>query len=277
MKRISLLVLLAAVAVWAFYPSKGSVASEEKIELKNFNDSISFAVAMLVSQDMSYAMQDYAIDSTTIDDFVQGIRDAFPVDDSPKAKAYVNGLLVAASAMEMLERADEAIYPGDTVNKVNREMFMNGLVATAYNNGRTMTTRQAIDYYNRIVFRSVSEKFMRDNRNRPGVMLQPTGLQYKIEKMGKGDIATYSSVVSCIYKTTYPNGALLFSSRGVPEELVVKEQVPGIIEALTTLPVGTKCKVYVPWELGYGSNAPERIAPYSALVYDLEIVDIVEK
>jgi hypothetical protein len=71
--------------------------------------------------------------------FLQGVCDAFPVDDSPEALAYAQGVLMAASAMEMLDFADEAIYPDDTVNSVNRRMFLEGIVATAYATGKTMT------------------------------------------------------------------------------------------------------------------------------------------
>lgn len=272
MKKISLFLIAAAVAVWAFLPSGDNAVGDRRVELENASDSISFAVAMLVSQDMPYAMAEYGIDSTTIGAFVRGIQDAFPVDDSPEAKAYVHGLLVAASAMEMLPRADEAIYPGDTVNKVDRRMFLLGLAATAYGTGKTMTTKQAIEYYNHRVFRSVSEEFIRNNRERPGIVELPSGLQYKIEGMGTGKKATFNDTVECIYKVAYPNGVLVATSKGLPERLVVREQLPGLAEALMQLPAGTKCKLYLPWQLGYGAEAPERIAPYSALVYDLEIV-----
>ena len=56
-------------------------------------------------------------------------------------------------------------------------------------------------------------------------------------------------------------------------ELAVNEVVPGLAEVLMTLPAGTQCMVYVPWELAYGAKGAGRISPYSALVYDLEIVD----
>lgn len=276
MKKTALFLVLVALVVWAFYPS-GTSVGDRKVELKNGSDSISFAVAMLVAQDMPYAISEFGVDSSTIDDFVKGICDAFPVDESPEAMAYAHGVQVAASAMEMLARADEAIYPGDTAKRVDRNMFLEGLVATAYNSGKTMTTPQAIEYYNDRVFRSVSEDFIKKNKERPGVVSLPSGLQYKIEVMGTGETAGYNSTVSCIYKQSYPNGALLASSRGVPVDLVVKEQLPGLAEALMLLPAGTKCKLYLPWQLGYGKDVPQRVAPYSALVYDLEIVAIVKK
>ena len=98
--------------------------SDRKVELKNASDSISFAVSMLISEDVPAAMKELGINDETLSAFLRGIRDAFPVDESPEAIAYSQGLLVAASAIDMLERADQAIYPGDTINKVDRKKFL---------------------------------------------------------------------------------------------------------------------------------------------------------
>jgi FKBP-type peptidyl-prolyl cis-trans isomerase FklB len=184
---------------------------------------------------------------------------------------------MAASAMEMLDFADEAIYPDDTINSVDRKMFLEGIVATAYGTGKTMALKEATEYYNRRIFRSKSEEFIKKSKERPGVVVLPSGLQYKIEQMGSGAVAGFFDVVSCVYKGTYPNGALFDSTRGEAVELEVAALVPGFAEALMTLPVGTVCKLYIPWELAYGEAGTNIVPPYSALVYDLEIKAIVKK
>ncbi len=257
--------------------SCGSEISDKKIELNNANDSISFAVSMLISQDMPVAMSELGINASTLDAFVKGLCDAFPVDDTPEAQAYAHGVVMAASAMDMLERADKAIYPEDTLNKVNRRMFLEGLKATAYGSGKTMTTEEAIDYYNQRIFRSVSEEFIRKNKERNGIKILPGGVQYKIETLGTGSKAKYNDIVKCIYKGTYPNGAIFDTTRGEAVELEIKALIPGLSQALTHLPVGTTCKIYIPWEQGYGAKGAADIAPYSALVYDMEIVDIITR
>ncbi len=257
--------------------SCNNAVPERKVELKNADDSISFAVGMLVSEDVPVAMKEMGIDDETLAAFLRGIRDAFPADDSPEAVAYAQGVLMAASAMDMLERADNAIYPGDTVNKVDRKLFMEGIIATACGTGKTMTMQYAKDYYNRRVFRTVSDEFMKRNKARHGVVSLPSGLQYKIEKMGTGAVAKSFETVSCIYKGSYPNGVVFDSSRDKVVDLKVRTLVDGLAEALTTLPVGTVCKLYIPWELAYGEKGTRSIPPYSALVYDLEIKAIVGK
>ena len=277
MKRIRIFLVPVMAAAFVSLLSCGSGVTDKKVQLDNASDSISFAVSMLISQDMPVAMGELGIDASTLDAFVKGLCDAFPVDDTPEARAYAHGVVMAASAMDMLERADKAIYPGDTVNKVDRKMFLEGLKASAYGSGKTMTTDEAVDYYNRRVFRSVSEEFIRNNKGRKGVKVLPGGVQYKIETLGNGEKAKYTDVVKCIYKGTYPNGAVFDTSRGEVVELEVNALVPGLSQALMHLPAGTVCKVYIPWEQGYGAKGTRSVAPYSALVYDLEIVGVVKK
>lgn len=250
---------------------------DRRVELENEHDSISFAVSMLISESMPETMDEIGIDGSTLPYFLLGMRDAFPVDDSPEAIAYAQGVLVAASAMEMLERADEAVYPGDTVKKVDRKMFLEGMIATAYGTGKTMTTKQAVDYYNHRIFRSASEAFIAKCKERPDVKALPSGLLYKVEQMGDGPVAGYNDKVLCIYKAAYPNGAVLATSRGNMVEFDVDNVFDGLAEALTTLPAGTACKLYIPWNLAYGAEGTEKVPPYSALVYDLEIKAVVGK
>lgn len=275
MKRMIEKVALAVAALSLF--SACNPVPDRKVELKDSNDSISFAVGMLVSERMPATMKELGIDDKTLESFLRGVHDAFPADGSPEAIAYAQGVLMAASAMEMLERADEAIYPDDTINKVNRRMFLEGIIATAYGTGRTMTSEKAVSYYNNRIFRSKSEEFIGKSKVRPGVMASSSGLLYKVEHMGDGAVAGFHDTVGCIYKGTYPNGAVFDSSRGKVVELVVKDLIDGFAEALMTLPAGTVCKLYIPWELAYGAEGSDVVPPYSALVYDLEIKGITSR
>lgn len=275
MKRLFFIALPLLCSIVAIFQSCDMRdISDRKVELMDRSDSLSFAVSMIVGENMPHKMSDVGIDSTTIDDFVRGMCDAFPFDDTPEARAYAYGVLAASSAMEMIGMADEALYPGDTINKVDRRLFLEGLKAMAYGSGKTMTFRVARDYYNSHVFRARSDEFIRKNKERPGVVVLPGGVQYKIETEGTGVTAGYGDIVTFIYKGAYPNGSVFDTSRGLPVEKRVIELVPGLADAVMALPSGTKCKVYVPWERGYGAEGTRKVAPYSALVYDLEIVSV---
>ena len=282
MKRLARIVvsgtLLGAgwlVALCGCSPSDGDGpdAPQVNVRLSNVDDSLSYAVSMLVSEDLPTMMTDNGIDSTTVDDFLRGVRAAFPLDDSPESRAYMNGVLVAVEAAEMLDKANKAIYPDEKEKKVKRELFVEGIVAAATGNNEVMDMSFAINFYNLHVFRSRSEQFIRENATRPGVVTLPSGVQYKVSVMGDGSKASYDATVKCIYKGTYPNGAVFDSSRGEVVELEVSGLVPGLAEVVMTLPAGTQCMVYVPWELAYGAKGTGKISPYSALVYDIEIID----
>ena len=247
------------------------------VQLADARDSLSFAVSMMIASDMPRAIEELGITPATLDLFVKGLCDAFPADASPEAIAYAQGVVIGASAMEMLEEADRAVYQSDTTMKIDRHIFLEGLKAIAYGSNTTMTVEKAYDYYNKTIFRLPSEEFIARNRTRGGVETLPCGVQVKIEREGTGETAALGSTVSYIYKASFINGNLAVSSRGEAVEAIVGSLTPGLAGVFTSLPVGTKCKAYIPWQLAYGSRGNNNIPPYSALVYDIEIVKIVKK
>ena len=269
--RIIVLGVLLYVAWLAFLCSCSSPSGE--VRLRNVDDSLSYAVSMLVSEELPGMLAAEGIDSTTIDDFIRGVRAAFPLDDSPESSAYLNGVVVAVEAMDMLNRANKSIYPDGNDKKVDRKLFVEGIVAASKGDSEVMDMAFAIDFYNQHIFRARSEQFISENASRPGVVTLPSGVQYKVSVMGSGAKAGNDDTVKCIYKGTYPNGAVFDSSRGEAVDLEVASLVPGLAEVVMTLPAGTQCMVYVPWNLAYGAKGSGKISPYSALVYDSEIID----
>lgn len=254
-----------------------STVGEGCVHLVNAQDSISYAVSMMIASDMPRAIRELGITDSTIDNFVKGLCDAFPADESPEAVAYAQGIVVGASAMEMLDEANAVIYQSDTTWRVDNRIFLEGLKAVAYGNNNIMTPHAAYNYYNSKIFRLPSEEFISRNRKRNGVQTLNCGVQVKIERAGSGDTALFGSTVGYIYKASFINGNTYESSRGEVHEAKVNEMLPGLIEVFTTFPVGTKCKVYLPWQLAYGAEGSNVVPPYSAVVYDIEIVKIIKK
>ena len=250
-------------------------AQDVKVELADTNDSVSFAVGMVVGQGIPRDMVELGVDSTTLDAFLRGISAACPADDSPEAIAYANGVAIGVELRSMLEMANEAVYPDDETNTLDEVKYFEGLKAAASQNGVTMTTEEAENYYYETAFRSRSEEFIRNNIGRPGVVTMPSGVQYKVEKMGTGIVAAADDIVRLDYKGSFPNGAVFASTNGEPADFNVGSLVRGLAQVVTTLPAGTKCMVYIPWNLAYGSLGSSGIPPYSAIVFDVEIVAVV--
>lgn len=236
---------------------------------------LSYALGVIIAQDVPYAMDMLSISESETDEFVKGMRDAFPVDDSPEAVAYARGLLMGASAMETLEEAEYGISQSDSTKKVNKSKFFEAVEDIATGN-TSMTIEQAWEYYNNVVYRTPSEAFIERNSTRSGIQVLPSGVQVKVEQQGEGEIPTMKDTVAYIYKGSYINGNVFESSRGETVEAAVGSMMPGLAEVLTTYPVGTKCKVYLPWQRAYGEKGKKPVPPYSALVYDIEIVKIVK-
>lgn len=119
--------------------------------------------------------------------------------------------------------------------------------------------------------------FLEKNKAEAGVQTTASGLQYKIETEGKGKKPTDKDTVKVHYKGTLINGQQFDSSydRGQPAEFPVGAVIKGWSEALQLMKVGTKAKLFIPPDLGYGPTPRPGIPANSVLVFDVELLDIV--
>jgi len=129
--------------------------------------------------------------------------------------------------------------------------------------------------------KSISEgkAFLEKNGQRPEVITLKSGLQYEIIKEGNGKIPQASDKVKVHYHGTLLDGTVFDSSvrRGEPATFGVTQVISGWVEALQLMPVGSKWKLYIPSNLAYGAQgAGQQIAPYSTLVFEVELLDIVK-
>jgi FKBP-type peptidyl-prolyl cis-trans isomerase len=126
--------------------------------------------------------------------------------------------------------------------------------------------------------RLAGEEFLAENGKRTGVVTTPSGLQYEVITMGTGPKPQPTESVKVHYTGKLIDGTVFDSSveRGEPAVFGVTQVIPGWVEALQMMPVGSKWKVFIPSELAYGaSGAPGgRIEPHSVLVFDMELLGI---
>ncbi len=124
-----------------------------------------------------------------------------------------------------------------------------------------------------------NEAFLVKNKERPEVKVTDSGLQYEVIKMGTGPKPTPGSTVRVHYIGTLIDGTEFDSSykRGEPAEFPLSGVIQGWTEALQLMPAGSKFKLYLPENLAYGaSGAGSTIKPFSTLVFDVELLEIVQ-
>ena len=129
------------------------------------------------------------------------------------------------------------------------------------------------------VVREEGEKFLEENKKKTGVVTTESGLQYEVIKTGDGPKPLPTDKVKTHYHGTLINGTIFDSSvdRGEPVEFPVNQVIKGWTEALQLMPVGSKWKLFIPYQLAYGERAAgPQIPAYSALVFEVELLEIVK-
>lgn len=125
---------------------------------------------------------------------------------------------------------------------------------------------------------AAGQAFLEENSQREGVAVTESGLQYEVITTGDGEKPTAASTVRTHYHGTLVDGKVFDSSyeRGEPAEFPVNGVIKGWTEALQMMPVGSKWRLTVPHDLAYGEQgAGGAIAPFSTLIFDVELLDII--
>lgn len=124
----------------------------------------------------------------------------------------------------------------------------------------------------------VCENFLAENKIKPGVITLPSGLQYQVMKDATGAKPASTDKVKVHYHGTLIDGTVFDSSvdRGQPAEFGVTQVIQGWVEALQLMPVGSKWKLFIPSNLAYGPQGPPSIGPNQALIFEVELLDIVK-
>jgi FKBP-type peptidyl-prolyl cis-trans isomerase len=122
------------------------------------------------------------------------------------------------------------------------------------------------------------DKFLAENKKKAGVKSTPSGLQYIVLKQGTGKKPTANDQVKVHYLGTLTDGTKFDSSydRGQPAQFPLNGVIKGWTEALQLMQVGSKYKLFIPPDLGYGEqDPPGPIGPNSTLVFEVELVEVL--
>lgn len=122
-------------------------------------------------------------------------------------------------------------------------------------------------------------KFLDDNKKNPKITTTSTGLQYEVITMGQGTKPLATDTVTVHYKGTLLDGKQFDSSydRGEPISLPLNGVIPGWTEGVQLMPLGSKFRFYIPYQLAYGERgAGQDIPPFSTLIFDIELLKIAK-
>ncbi|MCR5044435.1 MAG: FKBP-type peptidyl-prolyl cis-trans isomerase [Bacteroidaceae bacterium] len=266
-------------------------ASELKIEkpvLANVDEETAYFFGIAQSNGLKdYATGQLGVDEEHLSKFAEGILSRTNADPNDKeAAAFQAGAEIGERIVGIAKQLSNDYYTPDEGKSVNPSIVGSGIVAglmglndvpldsAAQVFQTRMTERQAA---NNEKFRVAGEKFLEENRTKPGVVSTASGLQYKIITQGTGDKPKADQKVTVDYEGRLIDGTVFDSSykRGTPATFGVNQVIPGWTEALQLMPMGSKWEIYIPYQLGYGERgAGDNIKPYSALIFTVELKGI---
>ena len=122
-----------------------------------------------------------------------------------------------------------------------------------------------------------NREYLAANAKKPGVVVLPSGLQYRIIKSGAGQTPHPEDTVTVSYKGALVDGIVFDQTKpGETRNLPAGKVIPGWIEALSLMKEGDEWELVIPSELGYGAaRAGEKIPPNQVLVFDMQLIAVV--
>ena len=127
------------------------------------------------------------------------------------------------------------------------------------------------------MLRVAGEQFLADNAKKEGVVVLPSGLQYEVLTEGCGRNPKATDNVKCHYEGRLIDGTVFDSSyrRGTPAVFGLNQVIAGWTEGVQLMQEGAKYRFFIPYNLAYGANgAGDSIPPYSALIFEVELISI---
>ena len=283
--------LFTATAAQKKTVKKEAVAKEVPVKLTNSSDSVSYAAGMSITNGLiPFLVQQQGVDTAYMADFVKGFQIVANGGSDPKMKAYAAGMDIAKQVMErMIPEITKEFQ--DSPDSIVSTLFYKGFADALLKDSSVFKQETAEQYFKdkQIADKAAKEeklyganrdagrKFLAENAKKEGVITLPSGLQYKVLVQGDGPVPAIDEKVKVKYEGRLVDGTVFDASAkhgDNPIEFKPNQVIKGWTEALTMMPVGSKWQLYIPYELAYGDRDSGQIKPFSALIFDVELVGI---
>lgn len=262
------------------------VAVKQPVVLTTSSDSLSYATGFAITNGlMPYVQQQLGVDTAYMADFIQGFNEAVAGMNDKRQKARMAGMQIAEQVTNrMLANVQRELT--DAPDSIVTSLFYRGFTDVLTNDTTifTMASAEKLQQEKMQVnkkakakkLRKAGRDFLAENGKKPGIITTPSGLQYEVLKQGDGAVPQTTDKVKVHYEGRLIDGTVFDSSikRGEPAVFGLNQVIKGWTEGLSLMPVGSKWRLYIPQELGYGDRQAGQIPPYSALIFDVELLGI---
>ena len=297
MKKITLLLALAIVAGASCSEANAKdkkkktetapVAEKQIITLQTKADSLSYTAGQAHTQGMmEYVMAQLKLDSAYTDVFVAALKERLAQENTPELKAKaaaeniastVNDRMIPALNNQLKESGmtlDEKLFKRGFTDAVEKDASLFSVEEAAK---YQQTTMKALHDEAAAKAKAAGKAWLDENSKKEGVVVLPSGLQYKILKEGKGTVATKDDEVTVKYEGKLLDGTVFDSSyTRTPDTTTFKpgQVIKGWTEALCMMPEGSEWELYIPENLAYGERNMGKIPSYSTLIFKVEVVSV---
>ena len=169
------------------------------------------------------------------------------------------------------------------------DAFAQGLKAMIENSENALfSEEEAVEIVEAALFNSmekkaaenlaIEERFLAENRGKPGIKVTSSGLQYEVLREGSGEKPFSNSVVRVHYEGRLMDGTVFDNSYSDEEGVLIplNRVIPGWTEGMMLMSIGSKYRFYIPSRLAYGkTGAYQVIPPNSPLIFTVELVEII--
>lgn len=262
------------------------VATVQPVSIVTSSDSVSYAAGKSFTNGLSqFLQQQYGVSSKD-SNFIEGFKAGVASAADARKKAYNAGLQIANMVQERMLPNVKELFVG-TPDSVNSALLYRGFEDALSGDNHVMTdsaaeklfsdARIAVTNKKNEAYKKENEQWLADNKTKPGVVVLPSGLQYKVLTAGTGEVAKGDDEVEVKYEGKLIDGTVFDSSyKRNPQTSTFRpsQVIKGWTEALQLMPVGSTWELYIPQDLAYGSRQAGQIKPYSTLIFKVELVAV---
>lgn len=312
MKKLTLVAVVAIAIATLASCGKGRAP---KANFKTDKDSLSYALGVNMANGLTNQVisEQFGVDSAYINEFLRGINEAYLSADDKKQAAYYAGVKIGNDISNNVMGFNKHFFGEDSTQYLNRENIIAAFNASVKKEELVIPVEKAqaiqqtfitaqekvqqakqreeqkkqqaeqwakLDKENATKFadnKAAGEKFLAENKTKDGIKTTASGIQYKVIKEGDGAQPAEGSYVKVNYEGRLIDGTVFDSSyeRKQPAQFSLDGVIAGWTEILQLMKVGSTYEVYIPQELAYGPQEKDKIKPYSALIFKIELLDIL--